>query len=111
MSQRLKAGLSWPGFAVSAGEPDDVTPRACACRSPPPLSIRPSSCFRSALSGPPVTALGVAQLLNRVALVSVSGVPRCAPVDSLSSALGVGQATFGPFGVSRSPMIVSTFRS
>jgi len=26
MSQRLKAGLSWPGFAVSAGEPDEVGP-------------------------------------------------------------------------------------
>ena len=28
MSQRLKAGLSWPGFPVSAGEPGEVVPRA-----------------------------------------------------------------------------------
>ena len=30
MSQRLKAGLSWPAFAVSAGEPDEIGP--CTCR-------------------------------------------------------------------------------
>jgi len=32
---------------------------ATACRSPPPLLIRPSSCFRSPLSGPPVGVRGV----------------------------------------------------
>lgn len=33
MSQRLKAGFSWPGLAVAAGEPFDVMPcvkRTCS---------------------------------------------------------------------------------
>jgi hypothetical protein len=29
MSQQTKAGLSAPRFAVEAGEPDGVSPRAC----------------------------------------------------------------------------------
>ncbi len=33
MSQRLKAGLSWPGFAVSAGEPFEVGPEAVSAAS------------------------------------------------------------------------------
>jgi hypothetical protein len=32
---------------------------ATACKSPPPLSVRPSACFRSPLSAPPVGVLGV----------------------------------------------------
>jgi hypothetical protein len=33
MSQREKAGLSWPGFAVAAGNPFDIAPcvkRTCS---------------------------------------------------------------------------------
>jgi hypothetical protein len=37
---------------------------ATACRSPPPLSVRPRACFRSPLSAPPVGVLGVGQLAN-----------------------------------------------
>ena len=33
MSQRLNAGLSWPGFAVSAGEPFDSIPETCLGKS------------------------------------------------------------------------------
>ena len=44
MSQRLKAALSWPRFSVSAGDPDEVVPRAVDGKSwpffdvPPPFS-------------------------------------------------------------------------
>jgi hypothetical protein len=33
-----------------------------ACRSPPPLAVRPSSCFLSEDSAPPVIALGVGHI-------------------------------------------------
>ena len=47
MSQREKAGLSWPGLSVAAGEPLDGVPRrrctvalfSCSPFAPPPLSL------------------------------------------------------------------------
>jgi hypothetical protein len=68
MSQRECAGFNAPRFSVEAGE--------------------------KVVSSPEVwfgSELFTAQPASLVALVNVSGVPRCAPVDSESSAFGVGQ--------------------
>jgi hypothetical protein len=53
MSQRLNAGLSWPGFAVSAGEPGEIVPR-----TKPPISGSPFR-FPLRLVWPPSIAFGV----------------------------------------------------
>jgi hypothetical protein len=118
MSQRECAGFNWPCFAVDTREPLRVRPEmsarcarrlhesvgwlyrpgcpgemavgvgqcACSCKSAPPAR---RACRR--LFAPPVGVFGVAHPVNLEALVNVSGVPRCAPVDSESSARGVGQ--------------------
>jgi hypothetical protein len=43
MSQRLKSGLSWPGFSVCAGEPFGVGPEAARRTAAPVRVRRPSS--------------------------------------------------------------------
>ena len=70
MSQRLKAGLSWPGFAVSAGEVDEIGPRVKRSFGNVLwlLVPVPPQFFASA-------AFGVAQLLNELAIPSVSPNP------------------------------------
>lgn len=62
MSQREKAGASWPGFAVATGEPLAIVPRACLDNGLP--SMRAAR--RSIISGEPISdrmsrAVGVAQ--------------------------------------------------
>ena len=59
MSQREKAGLSWPGFAVSAGEPDEVVPCASLTWLPNIVCI-----FAPGLPAASSFADGVRQLLN-----------------------------------------------
>lgn len=122
MSQREKAGLSWPGFSVAALDPFENGPEVkCAClgnwsslADPSALSLIGPVSFQSRALGvvqatsstvflllsllpaalfpfcAGVPAIGVGQPANCVALCSVSGVPRCAPVDSESSLRGVG---------------------
>lgn len=55
--------ISWrstplPSRAAGVGQADP-SPNDSAWRSAPPASLRPNSCFRSALSAPPVTVRGV----------------------------------------------------
>ena len=61
---RFSTGLEWSPFAywyapVATFGVGQLASCAVACKSPPPLSVRPNSCFRSALSGPPVGVRGV----------------------------------------------------
>jgi len=74
---------------------DQVTPKTAACKSPPPLFTRPSSCLRCADSGPPPLGLTVGQNAGCVAW-NDSAVPPCAYFRTLapvSSAHGVVHCT------------------
>ena len=78
MSQREKAGLSWPGFAVSAGEPLDGVPRRrctvalfnCSPFAPPPLSsyVVAFACRKS-------RAAGVGHVANCAAIGRINSNP------------------------------------
>lgn len=96
MSQRLKAGLSWPGFPVSAGEPFDGAPwesDTIAARSAPgrriASTIAPSCVLTPLLASAEV---GVGQLANLA--TSFSGLAllphrsSVAPFQSRADAVG-----------------------
>jgi hypothetical protein len=86
MSQREKAGFSAPLFVVAAGDEFVSVPEHKA------TTFLLASVFPAGLysSVPGFPAIGVGHPAILAALVSVSGLPRCAPVDSESSARGVG---------------------
>jgi hypothetical protein len=80
---------------VGVGQPAN---NAAAWRSPPPLAVRPSSCFRSWLSAPPVTVLGVGQPINCGEVEALADVRA---VEARSAQITRPEGVVRPFHVSR----------
>jgi hypothetical protein len=122
MSQREKAGLSWPGFSVAAGEPFEVGPRSkIACWPsvipkplPLPVLIRHSSRrsnIRSASFASNPLALGVAQPESRDTLSSV----RCtfvpfARLPEITASSEEFRPPFGTAGVGHAANCACSFK-
>ena len=87
MSQREKCGFNWysAGLPVPTCDGGVVSPATSFSG----IAFAPCMLLRQSLQS---RAAVVGHAVNRDALVSVSGVPLCAPVDSESSARGVGHA-------------------